>query len=72
MTYNDDQGRPEIVPGKWFGSGRATWRHLPGDPAGDDAGEATHPAVVPAPHEPDQGRAKISAANVHPAPATPV
>jgi len=72
MTYTDDQGRPEIVPGTWFGSGRATWRHLPtDDPAGDDAGEATHPAGAPAPQEPDQGRA-TSAANVPPAPATSV
>lgn len=71
MTYTDDQGRPEIVPGTWFGSGRATWRHLPADPEGDDAGEATHPAGAPAPQEPDQGRA-TSAANVPPAPATPV
>lgn len=71
MTYNDDQGRPEIVPGKWFGSGRATWRHLPADPAGDDAGEAIHPAEASALQDPDQGRA-TSAANGTPAPASPV
>jgi hypothetical protein len=71
MTYTDDQGRPEIVPGAWFGSGRATWRHLQADPAGDDAGEATHPAGAPALQDPDQGR-MTSDANVFPAPTSPV
>lgn len=71
MTYTDDQGRPEIVPGTWFGSGRAMWRHLPADPEGGDAGEVTHPAGAPAPQKPDRGRA-TSAANVPPAPVSPV
>ena len=71
MTYTDDQGRPEIVPGTWFGSGRATWRHRPtDDPAGDDAGGATQSVGAPALQDPDQEQV-ASAANVSRAPASP-
>lgn len=58
MTYTDAQGRPEIVPGTWFGSGQATWRHLQVGPAGDDADEATD---AEAPATGDPGRIPLPA-----------